>query len=120
MNLRADLNASKAQPMLDGARVYQVLPNLISNAIQASKSGEEVCVRTKNDNGAVFLEVSDSGCGIDAKDQAKIFQPFFSVMKAGTGLGLAVSKKIVDAHEGKISFYQNSPRGTTFRVTFEL
>jgi len=41
-------------------------------------------------------------------------------MKAGTGLGLAVSKKIVDAHEGKISFYQNSPRGTTSRVTFEL
>ena len=72
MNLNAELNASEPELMLDGARVSQVLLNLISNAIQASKSGEEVCVRTKDDNGAVFLEVSDSGCGIDAKDQAKI------------------------------------------------
>ena len=120
MNLRADLNASKAQLMLDGARVYQVLPNLISNAIQASKSGEEVSVRTSSDNGKVVLEVSDNGCGIRHEDRAKVFQPFFSTKKEGTGLGVAVSKKIIDAHGRKIEINQNSPRGTTFRVTFEL
>jgi signal transduction histidine kinase len=79
-----------------------------------------VHVRTKNDNGAVILEVCDSGCGIGAEDKAKIFQPFFSTKKAGTGLGLAVSKKIIDAHGGKICFYPNSPKGTTFRISFEL
>ena len=120
MNLKAELNASGPGLMLDGGRVTQVLLNLISNAIHASKPGGEVRVQTKNHKGAVFLEVSDNGCGIRAEDRAKIFQPFFSTKKTGTGLGLAVSKKIIDAHGGKIGFYQNSPRGTTFRISFDL
>jgi two-component system, NtrC family, sensor histidine kinase HydH len=120
VNLKAELDARGLELMLDETRVSQVLLNLISNAIQASESGEEVCVRTKRDHRAVFLEVSDSGCGIAAEDRAKIFQPFFSTRKDGTGLGLAASKKVIDAHGGKIGFYENSPKGTTFAVRFQL
>jgi two-component system, NtrC family, sensor histidine kinase HydH len=120
VNLKAELNASGPELMLDGPRVTQVLLNLISNAIQASRSGGEVRVQTKNGQRAVFLEVSDNGCGINAENKARIFQPFFSTKKEGTGLGLAISKKIIDAHGGKIGFYQNSPRGTTFKVSFDL
>ena len=118
VKLKADLNASKAQLMLDGAKVNQVLLNLISNAIQASQAGGEVCVRTRSYKGEVVLEVSDSGCGIRNEDMVKVFQPFFSTKKAGTGLGLAVSKKIIEAHGAKIGFYQNSPNGTTFTISY--
>jgi signal transduction histidine kinase len=120
VNLKAELNAPGSALMLDGPRVSQVLLNVICNAIQASQSGEEVCVRTKKDNGAVVVEVSDSGCGIRNEDMTKVFQPFFSTKKAGTGLGLAVSKKIIEAHGGEIGFYENSPKGTTFTVRFSL
>ena len=120
VKLKAELDTSIAELVLDGARVNHVLLNLISNAIQASQAGGEVCVRTRSDNGEVVLEVSDSGCGIPNEDMAKVFQPFFSKKKAGTCLGLAVSKKIIEAHGGKMDFYQNSPKGTTFAVRFSL
>lgn len=118
VSLRTDLNASKAQLMLDEAKVNQVLLNLISNAIQASQAGGEVCVRTRNDAAAVLLEVSDSGCGIREEDKPKVFRPFFSTKDGGTGLGLAASKKTIESHGGKMDFYPNSPKGTTFTISF--
>ena len=120
VNLKPDLNAPKAQLMLDEAKMNQVLLNLISNAIQASQAGGEVCVRTRNDNGAVLLEVSDSGCGIREEDTAKVFRPFFSTKDGGTGLGLAASKKIIESHGGKMDFYPNSPKGTIFSIRLRL
>jgi signal transduction histidine kinase len=120
VDLKTDLDPSAPALMLDSQRVHQVLVNLISNAVEVSPAGEDVCVRTRSDNGAVFLEVSDSGCGIKPEDKAKVFQPFFSTKETGIGLGLAASKKIVEMHGGKIGFYQNSPKGTTFTISFEL
>ena len=120
VSLKMDLDLSAHALMLDGPRVHQVLLNLISNAVQASPEGEEVWVRTRTDNGVVFLEVSDRGCGIKPEDRAKVFQPFFSTKETGTGLGLAVSKKIIETHGGRICFYPNCPKGTTFAVRFPL
>ncbi len=120
VNLKTDLDPSGPALMLDSQRVHQVLVNLISNAVQVSPEGEEVWVRTRSDNGAVFLEVSDRGSGIKQKDKGMVFQPFFSTKEDGTGLGLATSKKIIETHGGKIDFYQNSPKGTTFTISFEL
>jgi hypothetical protein len=85
--------------------------------VQASPIEEEVWVRTKIDNGAVILEVSDKGCGIKQEHRAKVFQSF-STKETGTGLGLSVSKKIIKAHGAKIDFYQNSPKGTTLPTVF--
>jgi signal transduction histidine kinase len=120
VNLKTDLYPSAPELMLDSQRVLKVLVNLITNAVQVSPVGEEVWVRTRSDNGAVFLEVSDRGSGIKQKDKGMVFRPFFSTKEDGTGLGLAVSKKIVETHGGKIGFYQNSPKGTTFTISFEL
>jgi len=69
VELKEELDISIAELVLDGARVNQALLNLISNAIQASQAGGEVCVRTRSDNGEVVVEVSDSGCGIPNEDQ---------------------------------------------------
>jgi signal transduction histidine kinase len=120
VKLRMDLDPSEPRLMLDGPRVHQVLANLISNAVDASPAEEEVLVRTRRDKNAVYMEVHDSGCGIKPGDRSKVFQPFFSSKNDGTGLGLAVSKKIIESHEGKIEFRANSSKGTTFTVSFRL
>jgi signal transduction histidine kinase len=120
VSLKMDLDPSDPRLMLDSSRVNQVLVNLISNGVQASPIEEEVWVRTRSDNGAVFLEVSDRGCGIKPENRVKVFQPFFSTKETGTGLGLAVSKKIIETHGGKLAFSPNYPKGTTFTVCFPL
>jgi signal transduction histidine kinase len=120
VNLKMDLYPSAPELMLDSQRILKVVVNLITNAVQVSPEGEDVCVRTRSNNGAVFLEVSDRGSGIKEKDKGMVFQPFFSTKEDGTGLGLAISKKIIERHGGKIGFYQNSPKGTTFSLCFEL
>ena len=120
VNLKTDLYPSAPELMLDRQRILKVLVNLITNAVQVSPEGQDVCVRTRSDNGAVYLEVSDRGSGIKQKDKRMVFQPFFSTKEDGIGLGLAISKKIVETHGGKIDFYRNTPKGTTFTIRFEL
>jgi len=120
VNLKTDLYPSAPELMLDRQRILKVLVNLITNAVQVSPEGQGVCVRTRSDNGAVYLEVSDRGSGIKQKDKRMVFQPFFSTKEDGIGLGLAISKKIVETHGGKIDFYRNTPKGTTFTIRFEL
>jgi signal transduction histidine kinase len=64
----------------------------------------------------MVLEVSDKGGGIPTDKQGQIFDPFFTTRQQGTGLGLALARKIVEAHAGTISFETGSDRGTTFRI----
>jgi signal transduction histidine kinase len=62
--------------------------------------------------------VSDRGCGITEEQRENVFHPFFSTKKAGTGLGLGIVKKIVEAHGGDVSFKSNPEKGVTFNVRF--
>jgi two-component system sensor histidine kinase HydH len=100
----------------DASKIKQVILNLVTNAIQASPAGEKITVRTTHGNRGVILSVSDCGCGIEEKDHEVVFQPFFSTKKGGTGLGLPIVKKIVEAHGGYVSFYANPGKGVTFTV----
>jgi signal transduction histidine kinase len=118
--LAAHPDASLPAMFVDVRRMKQVMLNLISNAIQASPSGEGVSVTTTMRNGAVTLAVSDSGVGIKEEDRENIFLPFFSSKKTGTGLGLPIVKKIVEAHGGTINFYPNPERGVTFKISLPL
>ncbi|PKN28718.1 MAG: hypothetical protein CVU64_11880 [Deltaproteobacteria bacterium HGW-Deltaproteobacteria-21] len=106
--------------MLDKDRIKEVIINLIANAVQASPPGEIVTVRTLRHGSRAVLEVSDRGHGILEEDRKRVFYPFFSKKKGGTGLGLTIAKKIVIAHGGNISFYPNNDKGVTFRVTLPL
>ena len=105
---------------LDAQLVRQVLMNLIINAIQAMSRGGAVTVRLKAEvehgRPVARLEVTDEGSGISKADSEKIFQPFFTTKATGTGLGLAVVKRIVEAHQGDIAVTSEEGGGTTFIV----
>ena len=110
----------------DPTRLAQMLDNLISNAIKFTPEGGRVTVRTAQDGRDAFLEVVDSGTGIADGDHARLFDPFFRSREAnakavpGTGLGLTITKAIVDAHKGTIEVAKTPGGGTTFRVRLPI
>ncbi|MEP6731139.1 MAG: ATP-binding protein [bacterium] len=107
--------------MGDARQLQQVCLNLLTNAVQAMAphGGGSLRVRSYSADGAVRLEVSDSGAGIAPAVRAHIFEPFFTTKSEGegTGLGLSVSYGIISAHGGSIEVTETSAMGTTFRVT---
>lgn len=107
-------------PAVDGHahQLQQVILNLVTNAIDATPPGGRVRVTTRAREGEVELEVSDTGRGIPAAEQRRVFEPFFSTKAAGrgTGLGLFVSSQIVREHQGRLEVTSAEGQGTSFRV----
>ena len=109
----------------DERRLAQVLLNLVGNAIKFTEAGE-VAIEAIHADGAFSVAVRDSGPGIAAADQAKIFEEFQQVdntstrQKGGTGLGLAISKRIVEMHGGRILVDSELGRGSTFTITLPV
>ena len=103
----------------DYDQLRQVLVNLTLNAIQATPSGGWVNVQTQPaENGALEVEVKDTGCGISKENMGKLFTPFFTTKEKGqgVGLGLAVAKSIVEKHCGSIDVQSDEGAGTTFTI----
>jgi len=99
----------------DPQLLRQIWVNLFQNAIEAMPKGGEVRVRLVRERG-VRVEIRDSGSGIDAATAERIWQPFFTTKTRGTGLGLPLVKKIVEAHRGRIWCESGAKKGTTFFV----
>jgi signal transduction histidine kinase len=131
--LRAKLDAAKvrvARNYIGGPTVHadkeklkQVFVNVLDNAIDALEGvAEERRIDLFIDNGGrrATVRLRDNGCGIARDKIERIFNPFFSTKDKGTGLGMAISKKIVEAHEGAIDVVSEPGRGTEFAVTLPL
>jgi GAF domain-containing protein len=109
----------------DGRRLTQVLINLVGNAIKFTDAGE-VAIKGEANNGSFHVSVRDTGPGISATDQAKLFQEFqqadnaITRKKGGTGLGLAISKRIIEMHGGKIWVESQPGQGSTFAFTLPV
>ncbi|CAN5136346.1 hypothetical protein BH11PLA2_BH11PLA2_22970 [soil metagenome] len=105
-------------PAVNGVRdqLVQVVFNLVLNAIDATGKGGRIAVKVRRDNQRLILEVIDDGTGIPADLKDRIFQPYFTTKKQGTGLGLFVTLKIVVEHGGLMAVDSEPGRGTTFRV----
>ncbi len=111
------VHADGLQPLnVDPMRLEQALLNLVINAVQASTNGEVVTLRAIPYCGGVAIEVSDRGKGIPKDKRSEILAPFFTTKKEGTGLGLPIVNKIVEAHAGRLEFVDNPDRGVTFRI----
>jgi signal transduction histidine kinase len=109
----------------DGRRLTQVLINLVGNAIKFTDAGE-VAIKAEAKNGSFYVSVRDTGPGISAADQSKLFQEFQQVdnaitrKKGGTGLGLAISKRIIEMHGGKIWVESQPGQGSIFTFTLPV
>lgn len=100
----------------DPGMVRQMLWNLVRNAVQASRAGEVVRVGVYLEEGEVIVEVVDRGSGISDEAKPQLFDAFYTTRSQGTGIGLAVVKRIVDEHGWSITVLDTEPRGATFRV----
>ena len=109
----------------DGRRLTQVLINLVGNAIKFTDAGE-VAIKAEANNGSFNVSVRDTGPGISAADQTRLFQEFqqadnaITKKKGGTGLGLAISKRIIEMHGGRIWVESQPGQGSTFAFTLPI
>jgi signal transduction histidine kinase len=102
------------------------MDNLLSNAVKFTPEGGEVGLRLFSLNGTAELEVWDTGIGIPDDEQTRLFERFFRASSAteaavpGVGLGLSITRAIVESHGGRLSFTSTEGEGTTFRVELPL
>jgi PAS domain S-box-containing protein len=120
--------AEDIEPVADAAQVEDAVLNLIINALEAIEGEGKVAIsirRTESDSEAEFdeeavIEVSDTGTGISEEDLARIFHPFFTTTKGGTGLGLPAVRRIVRAHGGRVEAKSTVGEGSTFTMHLPL
>jgi two-component system sensor kinase FixL len=117
--LELDLADDLPAVTVDGVQIQQVLMNLVHNAFEAAGeqggSGFEVRITTRRaENGDVEVSVNDLGPGLPRDAEQRVFEPFFTTKPTGTGLGLAISRSIIKAHEARLEYRPNHPRGACF------
>jgi PAS domain S-box-containing protein len=111
---------------MDPSRMQRVLANLVENAIKFSYEGGDILVTGESRNGTITINVIDEGCGISTDDCSKVFDKFYQVShtlkqnKYGTGLGLYISKQIVEAHGGSLTVKSQLGVGSTFTVAIPV
>ncbi len=101
-------------------QLVQVFLNLVLNAIDATDRTGKVELGVERGPGGVTITVRDDGCGIAAADVPRLFQPYFTTKKHGTGLGLFVTRQLVTDHDGRVDFESRVGAGTVFRVFLPL
>jgi two-component system, sporulation sensor kinase E len=105
------------QTMADPEQLTQAFLNLILNAMQSMPNGGQIEIRTKLiGTDKITVEIADNGTGISKDKISKIFDPFYTTKESGSGLGLAVTQKIILDHHGKIEVESEVGKGTEFRV----
>ncbi|MFA5276144.1 MAG: ATP-binding protein [Candidatus Omnitrophota bacterium] len=119
--LKVELESNLPFVRGDRIQLQQVILNLISNsfdALEGSQGIREILIRTKRlDVNTIIVEVKDSGCGIPAQNIPKLFTHFFTSKPDGLGMGLSISRSIVESHGGRLDVENNPDRGTTFYFT---
>ena len=126
INLVEEYDEALPELLLDQQKMEQVYVNLVLNAVQAMPNGGTLTIKIKNtlnfEEGAetVSFIISDTGVGISKENQEKIFSPFFSTKTQGTGLGLSLAKRFVEAQNGRIYVKSRLGEGTTFITEFFL
>jgi len=105
---------------LDCRQIHQTLLNIVVNAFQAMSSGGTLRLSARVSDGDLEVAVADTGPGIPPEHLDRIFEPYFSTKEGGTGLGLALAQRIVEAHGGSITVDSRPGAGSTFRIRLPL
>ena len=118
IDMRSELAAELPKIVADRVQLQQVFMNLMLNAIEAMQdSGGELAVRSRLEDSQLVLSVSDTGVGLPTDKGDEIFCAFFTTKTQGSGMGLAISRSIVESHAGRLWATANDGRGTTFHFT---
>ena len=122
--IQTDLAADLCQAMGDRVQLQQVMMNLIMNSIDAMKEVDgkrEVAIKSERaEDRHLLVSVSDTGVGLPPQDVSQIFNAFFTTKPDGTGMGLSISRSIVESHGGRLWATANSGRGATFHLTLPI
>jgi PAS domain S-box-containing protein len=121
ISVRTELAAELPQVTGDRVQLQQVMMNLMINSVDAMKDVEgtrELAIKSQQaENEQVLVSVSDTGVGLPPQQADQIFNAFFTTKPHGTGMGLSISRSIVESHDGRLWAAENSPRGTSFYFT---
>jgi two-component system NtrC family sensor kinase len=104
----------------DRERMEQALTNLVLNAVEAMSAGGTLSICLEANSRWLTITVSDTGPGIPAEVQRRIFEPFFTTKARGSGLGLAVARRVIEEHRGTIEVASELGKGTTFTIQLPL
>jgi two-component system sensor kinase FixL len=122
-NIRTELKIDDKALLVTGDRysLKQVFLNLFKNSMDAMEHGGVLSIQTSLIGDQVEITVADEGCGIPEQDKEKIFSPFFTTKKHGTGLGLCISKRIIEEHaDGSLSMKSKEGKGTSFKISLPV
>jgi two-component system, LuxR family, sensor kinase FixL len=122
-HIHVEFNPDPGQLMVTGdrAKLKQVLLNLTKNAMEAMETGGRLSLGTRRKEKRVEITVADDGCGIAEEHRDRVFSPFFTDKKKGSGLGLSVSKGIVEQHpHSTLTFESQKGKGTVFKLSMPL
>lgn len=121
IDFNTELDATLPPIIADRELLKQVLLNMLINAVQAIGARGAIRIRTwRHTLTHLAITIEDNGCGIDIDLQKKIFDPFFTTKASGTGLGLALSQRIINAHQGDIRVTSQPGRGATFMLILPI
>lgn len=120
ITLVLDLAAELPTVHVDRDKLNQVVLNLLLNAIQAMSNGGILTVRTERDEGMIVISIRDSGIGIPPENIPRVFDPYFTTKSNGTGLGLALSAKIIEEHGGAMRIFSTPNEYTEIRVMLPI
>jgi len=119
ISIRTELDLGLPMIAADCVQLQQVLMNLMLNAIDAMKGtrGDLTVTSRRTKDGQILITVSDSGCGLPVDWSERLFEAFFTTKPQGTGMGLSISRRIVESHGGRLWASDNAVRGATFQFT---
>ncbi|HXM68594.1 MAG TPA: PAS domain S-box protein [Candidatus Acidoferrum sp.] len=119
ISIRTELDPGLPVITADRVQLQQVLMNLMLNGIEAMKdaNGEMTVTSKRTDGGQLLISVSDSGIGLPSGEVDRIFKAFFTTKAQGSGMGLSISRKIIESHGGRLWACANAERGATFQFT---
>jgi len=105
---------------LDEKYMKQALINIIKNGVAAMNQGGTLKIVTREDQGFVHIDISDSGIGMSEEQLSKIFEPYYTTKEFGSGLGLTVVYKVIREHNGEVSVHSRENQGTTFTISLPI
>jgi len=120
VTVKYDLAGSNPDLFIDSEQVGRAFTNIINNAVQSMTGGGELVISSGTDDAKAWVKFTDTGCGIPAENLAKVFEPLFTTKPKGIGLGLAITRRMVEQNSGEIKVESTVGKGTAFTLRLPL